>query len=204
MTDLAITLPYRTAGMMASFCTCLVWILLGVCNAYLMTARLPPAVLSVRSILIEIGVLLFVFLPLVFRRFYFESSKLTANDEGLALPNSFWGLGEATAVRWDDVTAVDYHLDSRKRTFLAFEAGQGTVEVEISSLPPDGLDRLLIAMEGWLPGRRWSEAAVIRRDCWKIGVTDASHTPTWVLELRAHFAPKLNSDAAAAENIPSP
>jgi hypothetical protein len=179
-------------------------VLLGVSIGYLLMAQIPPQFISAKYVLAVFGIVLFAYLPMVFNSFYFEGGKLAAKDDGVALPPPLWGLGEVKAVRWADVTAVDYYFDPNGRAFLSFETGRGLVEIDVSFLAPDALDRLLVAMEGWLPDRRWSEAAVIRRDYWKIGVAYASHMPSWVLELRAHFIPQLDGGAASAENTPSP
>jgi len=189
MAEVTIAIPYRPLSKNAAGGLCIFWGLveLAALGCFMaVSGQLHPIAIW---LLLILGAAISAYPPFVIISFYFEAGSLIADRDGLVMPPGLWGFGKTVSIKWKDVTGVDfYRAEGGRQSLLLNTQNSGLIKIAMSAVPPESLEKLLLAMEMWLPGQVWSDRAIAQRDGLQISSDDASFTQLWESELRRRYS----------------
>jgi tRNA A-37 threonylcarbamoyl transferase component Bud32 len=188
MAELTLAVKYKPLTTAAVVKFCLLWVLLELVAIACFIAH-PELNALIKLALVLIGAGIVAYPPFVVVSFYREGGSLIATADGLVLPPGYWGFGNTTSVKWKDVTAVDVFTSGERREILCLGTSAGPpVKIEMAGIPDSDREKLFLAMEVWLPGRLWSEAAIAQKERRQISAGDASFSQLWDAELQRRYS----------------
>jgi len=173
-TKFELSIPVKQAGKRGAATFYGLWLAMGLYGSYVLFGLLNEYAdkhLAIAGMLhlaqfvaAVIGGLIYVYIPYQIAVSRAHGQALIVNQDGIGLPQSFFGIGSSQWVMWNEVKSVNIGRSMSGKPTLLLAGGGKKHEIKLARIEKPDMEQLLLAIEAWAPTAVWSTAMQEYRD----------------------------------------